>query len=245
MGLRAALSATCLCWALAACDDHQTALLTNAEIESVGILAIQAKKPAAIAQLAQWARDGHGVAQRELALAYSANPQLWSQAVQWFQKAADGGDREAQFELANAYLYAKLGLLQDYSQAWILYEKAAIQGEGKASFMLARMARHGWGMEPSAQTSAHWLIESSRQENAQAMYELSVAYAQGDGLPRDKEKSRYWLTMSAEYDYKIAMQALALELDGVGGQDSSASQRSKLLMKEASDHRLMNWNTSL
>jgi TPR repeat protein len=74
---------------------------------------------------------------------------------------------------------------------------------------------------------------------------LSVAYAQGDGLPRDKEKSRYWLTMSADYDYKIAMQALALELDGVGGQDSSASQRSKLLMKEASDHRLMNWNTSL
>jgi hypothetical protein len=53
--------------------------------------------------------------------------------------------------------------------------------------------------------------------------------------------------MSADYNYTIAMPALALalKLDGVGGQDSSTSQRSKLLMKEASDHQLMNWNTNL
>jgi hypothetical protein len=51
--------------------------------------------------------------------------------------------------------------------------------------------------------------------------------------------------MSAEYDYKIAMQALALELDGLGGYDSPFSQRSRQLLKEANDHRLMRWNTSL
>jgi len=34
-------------------------------------------------------------------------------------------------------------------------------------------------------------------------------------------------------------------LEGQGGKDSTSSQRSKLLMKEASDHRLMNWNTNL
>ena len=245
MRLKTYWYAVCMCLVFVGCESQHTALPSSAEIESVGILAIQARKPAAVSQLARWAKDGHLVAQRELALAYSLNSDNWSQAVHWFQSAAEGGDREAQFELANAYLYAKLGLRQDYPKAWAFYEKAALQGEGKASFMLARMARHGWGVSESAEQSAHWLMESSRQENAQAMYELSVAYAQGDGLPRDTVQSRYWLNMSADYEYKIAMQALALELEGQGGKDSKSSQRSKLLIKEASDHRLMNWNTNL
>ena len=231
--------------ALGGCEHEQPPLLTSAEIESVGVLAIQAKKPAAIGQLERWAQEGHCVAQRELALAYSSSASRWPEAVLWFQKAAQGGDREAQFELASAYLNAKLGLLQDYTQAWALYEKASLQGDGKASFMLARMARHGWGVMPSAEQSAHWLQKASEQENAQAMYELSVVYAQGDGLPRDPKKSQYWLNLSADYDYKIAMQALALQLDGLGGKDSTASEHSRLLLKEASDHRLMNWNTNL
>jgi TPR repeat protein len=245
MRLRSSLHAIVICLVIAACDDQLAVLPSSAEIESVGILAVQAKKPAAIAQLTRWAQDGLPVAQRELALAYAANIENWAQAVQWLQKAAAVGDREAQFELANALLSAKLGLKQDYVQAWALYEKAAAQGVGKASFMLARMARHGWGAPQSAEQSVHWLQEASRQKNAQAMYELSVAYAQGDGIPRNQMQSRYWLTMSAEYDYKIAMHALALELDGLGGKDSPFSQRSSQLMKEASDHRLMRWNTNL
>ena len=239
------LYAVCLLIALGGCEHQQHPLLTSAEIESVGVLAIQAKKPAAIAKLERWAQEGHCVAQRELALAYSSSASRWPEAVLWFQKAAQGGDREAQFELANAYLNAKLGLLQDYTQAWTFYEKASIQGDGKASFMLARMARHGWGVMPSAEKSAQWLMQASHQENAQAMYELSVAFAQGDGLPRDPIKSQYWLNMSADYDYKIAMQALALQLDGLGGKDSISSEHSRLLLKEASDPRLMNWNTNL
>lgn len=245
MRLNALVWALSACWVLNACVEHPTEPLTSAQIESVGILAIQAKKPEAIAQLSTWAKEGHVVAQRELGLALSLSTENWPQAVNWLQKAADGGDREAQFELANAYLYAKLGLRQDYKQAWLFYEKAAVQGEGKASFLLARMARHGWGVTENAELSAHWLLESSRQENAQAMYELSVAYAQGDGLPKDPVQARYWLNMSADYDYKIAMQALALELEGQSHQDSSAKQKSQILMKEAADHRLMNWNTNL
>ncbi len=245
MSLRRSLNAIVVCLVIAACDDQLTVLPSSAEIESVGILAIQAKKPTAIAQLARWAHDGMPVAQRELALAYAANAETWQHAVPWFEQAAAGGDRDAQFELANAFVSGKLGLKQDYAQAWALYEKAAVQGDGKASFMLARMARHGWGVAQSAEQSVRWLQEASQQKNAQAMYELSVAYAQGDGVPPNQMQSRHWLSMSAEYDYKIAMHAMALELDGLGGKDSPFSQRSSQLMKEASDHRLMRWNTNL
>lgn len=245
MRLRRSLNALVVCLFIAACDERQMALPSSAEIESVGILAVQAKKPTAIAQLARWANDGMPVAQRELALAYAANTETWQQAVQWFEQAATGGDRDAQFELANAFVSGKLGLKQDYARAWVLFEKASAQGDGKASFMLARMSRHGWGVERSAEQSVRWLQNASQQKNAQAMYELSVAYAQGDGVPRNQMQSRYWLSMSAEYDYKIAMHAMALELDGLGGKDSPFSQRSSQLMKEASDHRLMRWNTNL
>jgi uncharacterized protein len=219
--------------------------VTSAEIESVGILAVQARQPQALAQLEAWAQSGLVVAQRELGLAEALNSDRWLQACQWLQKAADAGDREAQFELANAYLYAKLGLPKNDPQAWIYYEKAASQGDDKASFMLARMAGHGWGVTQSATLSAHWLTLSSHLGNPQAMYELSVAYAQGDGVPQDQAQARYWLEQSADHDYKIAMQALALELEAQGRQDARASERSKVLLKEASDHRLMHWNTSL
>jgi TPR repeat protein len=234
-----------ICMVFAACDTQRAALPTNAEIESVGILALQARKPSATAQLIRWANEGLPVAQRELGLTYMASSVDWPLAFSWLSRAAEGGDSQAQFTLADAYMSAKLGLKQDYSLAWALYGKAAAQGDGKASFMLARMARHGWGVPQDAEISVHWLQESSRQKNAQAMYELSVAYALGDGLPRNQMQSRYWLAMSAEYDYKIAMQALALELDGLGGPNSPFSERSHQLLKEASDHRLMRWNTNL
>jgi hypothetical protein len=56
-------------------------------------------------------------------------------------------------------------------------------------------------------------------------------------------QSRYWLTMSAEHDYAIAVQALAMQLDNLGGPNSPWTERSRHLFKEASDHRLMRWNT--
>jgi uncharacterized protein len=230
---------------LSACEPQPRVHLTSAEIESIGILASQANKKSAINQLERWANDGLPVAQRELALAYASRTERRAQAVQWLQKAATAGDAQAQFELAKALHEGKMGFAQDWAQAWKWFELAAKQGDGKASFMLARMAAHGQGLPRDPELSVKWLQEGSRQRNAQAMYQLSVAYANGDGIPRNMMQARYWLNMSAEHDYNVAVQALAMELDGLGGQDSPFAERSRQLFKEASDHRLMRWNTHL
>jgi TPR repeat protein len=163
--------------------------------------------------------------------------------VQWLKKAAIAGDAPAQFELAKALHEGKMGLAQDLAQAWKWFELAAKQGDGKASFMLARMAAHGQGVPRDLELSVQWLQEGSHQRNAQAMYQLSAAYANGEGIPRNMMQARYWLNMSAEHDYNVAVQALAMELDGLGGQDSPFAERSRQLFKEARDHRLMRWNT--
>jgi TPR repeat protein len=227
---------------LVACQFSTPVPDTSAAIESVGILALQAHDAKATAQLTDWAQQGSPVAQRELALALTDRAETVAQAMLWFEKAATAGDAPAQFTLAQALYDGKLGLTKDHAKAWTWFEKAAQQGNGKASFMLARMASHGFGVPKSAQRSAQWLQKASEQQNPQAMYQLSVAYQQGDGVPHDSEKADYWLEMAAELDDPIAVQALALQLEGQGGPHSAAHEKSRHLMKEASDHRRMNWN---
>jgi TPR repeat protein len=228
---------------LVACSPSTDPPPSTAQIESVGMLAYQANKQSALDQLRRWAKDGQPVAQRELGLSYAKNVQSYADAVHWLGLASAAGDAQAQFNLAKALLKGQLGLAQDPVKAWKWFESASRQGEGKASFMLARMASHGQGVAKNEELAVHWLQEASRQRNPQAMYQLSVAYTSGNGIARNVMMGRYWLNMSAEYDYSIAVQALAMELDGLGGADSPYAERSRHLFKEASDHRLMRWNT--
>lgn len=122
---------------LGACELQPRLHPTSAQIESVGILALQGKNQSAINQLERWANDGLPVAQRELALAYVSRTEKRAQAVQWLQKAATAGDAKAQFELEKVLHEGKMGFAQDWAQAWKWFELAAKQGDGKASFMLA------------------------------------------------------------------------------------------------------------
>ncbi len=232
-----------VCAGLLGCQPQYPIPATTAEIETVGILALQARQPEALAKLTQWAQSGSALAQRELGLALSDRPETVGQAVTYLQQAARAGDALAQFTLAQALHDGKLGLAMDDAHAWKWYERSAAQGNGKASFMMARMASHGQGVAQDAKLCAQWLQKASEQGHAQAMYQLSVAYENGDGVPVDLALARYWLSLSAELDYPIAVQALAMQLDGQGGPHSAESEQARLLMKEANDHRLMGWNT--
>lgn len=232
------------CIALMACT-QVAAPPSSAQIESAGMLAQGTHQTAAIAQLTAWAGQGSPVAQRELALTYLNWPGHEADAQSWMLSAAKGGDAESQFILAEALFKGTCGFQADHAQAWAWYEKAALQGNGKAGFMLARMAKYGDGTTQSLQQSTHWLIESSKAGNAQAMFLLSNAYSAGDGVARDEAKAREWLEKSAAGDYPVAIQALALSLDGrdakSADQGAADATRARLLLKEASDERLMHW----
>jgi TPR repeat protein len=231
--------------AISACSPTSEAIPSSAQIESVGILAYQANQRSAIEQLRRWAKNGQPVAARELGLTYAKHVQTYPEAVQWLEMASVAGDSQAQFALAKANYESQLGLAKNFAKAWKWFELSANQGDGKASFMLARMASHGEGVPKDEDLAVQWLQTASKQKNAQAMYQLSVAYSSGNGIARNVMMGRYWLNLSAEYDYSIAIQALAMELDGLGGVNSPFAERSRQLFKEASDHRLMRWNTHL
>lgn len=218
---------------------------TSAQIESAGMLAQGTHQATAIAQLTAWAKQGSPIAQRELALTYLNWPEHDAEARNWMQSAAKGGDADAQFMLAEALYKGICGLHADHAQAWAWYEKAALQNNGKASFMLARMAKYGDGTAQNLQESIRWLQASSDQGNAQAMFLLSNAYSSGEGIAKDDAKAREWLEKSAAGDYPVAIQALAMSLDSREAKNAEQSAadatRARLLLKEANDERLMHW----
>lgn len=217
----------------------------NAQIESVGMTAANTHRPSDIDQLTAWARQGSPVAQRELALACLNWPGHEDLARDWLLKAAEGGDADAQFHLADALYKGSNGLRVNHLLAWEWYRKAARSGNGKASFMLARMAKYGDGTPQDLRASIQWLQVSSGQGNAQAMFLLSNAYSAGEGIEQDETKAREWLEKSAAGDFPVAIQALAMSLDtsdkkvNTGGEDNAT--RAHHLIKEAADERLMNW----
>ncbi|WP_170133416.1 tetratricopeptide repeat protein [Undibacterium pigrum] len=217
---------------------------TTAEVESAGIQALHAQLPAAIASLEKWANAGNIVAQRELGLAYAIKPEQQALALHWLEQAASnqGGDAEAQFQLAEAYYKGRLGLTKDEQRAWKLYEAAANHQYGKASFMLARMAKYGQGTQQDLAASVKWLTKASEQGNAQAMFLLSNAYAAGEGIKQDQAMARKWLEESAELEYPVAIQALAMELESGSKHVEKDPLKARHLIKEASDERLMRWN---
>jgi hypothetical protein len=63
-----------------------------------------------------------------------------AQALNWFQRAADQGDKCAQFELGQMYENGE-GVPKDINQAITLYKKADDQGLPDASDALKRLGQ--------------------------------------------------------------------------------------------------------
>ncbi|MFZ6753117.1 tetratricopeptide repeat protein [Undibacterium sp. Dicai25W] len=225
-----------------ACSPHIKQNPSSAEIESMGMTALHGQQSEAFVALKTWAQQGNVVAQRELAYALSVNKDKQNEAANWLKKAAEGGDSDAQFNYAEANYKSRLGLKQNYPEAWKWYEAASVKKNDKATFMLSRMSKYGEGVPKNIEQSAHWLQVASEQGNAQAMFLLSNAYADGDGVKKDPTLAHHWLELSAEGDFPAAIQTLAMELDGKPDAKEQDKQRARHLLKEANDERKMRWN---
>jgi TPR repeat protein len=93
-------------------------------------------------------------------------PQDYEEAVRWFRKAAEQGDRDAQTNLGSLYLLGDR-LPQDYSEALKWLRAAADQGHPLAQTKLGIMYEDGKGVP---------------QDRVQAYMWFSLAAAQGSEL---------------------------------------------------------------
>lgn len=115
----------------------------------------------------------------------------YSQAVYWYQEAAEQGHREAQYELAELYDYSDNEELEKEAAYW--YQKAAEQGHKDAQFSLALCYTYGTGgVEEDHKQAAYWYQKAAEQGYPNAQYNLGICYEKGDGVERDYGQAIFW-----------------------------------------------------
>jgi TPR repeat protein len=138
-------------------------------------------------------------AQIQLALYYfigSAQPDL-SQAVYWFQRAADRGNPDAQVTLGWLY-FAGEGVSKNLEHAKYWLRKAAEQDYINADFLLGHFYETGLGTETDYAQALYWYSQGARAGDANSQYHLSLLYRNGyKGVPKSPGDALMWLRKAA------------------------------------------------
>jgi TPR repeat protein len=123
-------------------------------------------------------------------------------AAFWFEKAAQSGNPEAQYQLG--LLHEDSQLPQDYREAIRWYERAAQKGLAKAQVRLGNIYSRGLGIPQNHSEAVLWYGKAALQNNAEAQYSLGLMYALGKGFPKNDPLAIGWLTKSAAQAYADA-----------------------------------------
>ena len=138
------------------------------------------------------AKEGNVKAQVTVGLLYSMT-QKDSEALEYYQMAAEQGDSTALFRLALLYREGKGGLNQDNKKAAELYLKAAEKGNRLAQYNLAEMYLNGWGVVRDDKKAFQWYLKAAENGFASAQHNVAVFYLRGIGVNKDDKKAVYWL----------------------------------------------------
>ena len=124
------------------------------------------------------------------------------------QKAAETGDPEAEFALAQAYDYGK-DIAPDDQAAFSWYRKSAEQGFAPAQNALGLMYREGRGVEQSKEKAVDWYRKAAKQKFAKAMFNLGTAYYNGDGVAINDIAAYAWFLLAQQYGSDRAGEAVS------------------------------------
>ena len=95
-----------------------------------------------------------------------------SSELKGLRAKAAKGDAQAQFELAQMYLYGK-GAKQDHAEAIKWAEQAAAKGLPAAQRVYGVMLRDGYGVDRNIAKGREWLVKAAEQGDAEAKLELA------------------------------------------------------------------------
>ncbi len=124
----------------------------------------------------------------------------FSDAGEWYRKAAEQGYAKAEEKLAEMYNYGQLGDDQRSNCIpWFL--KAAAQGNADAQTKIGELRQ----LYPDSEllksiNPIDSLKQAAIQGALQAQFELARRYHTGDGVPKDSTESFKWMEMAAQHD---------------------------------------------
>jgi TPR repeat protein len=158
------------------------------------------------------AAEGDSRAQYGLGYMYDNGlglPKNPSEAVDWYRRAAEQGNPEAQWDLALLYTKGREGIPFDMERAAEWYRKVAEQGHAKAQHFLGKMYYLGDGVPKNYDEAAKWSRMAADQGDAQGQNLLGVLYWRGFGVPEDPAQAVRWICMAAEQELPGAYLNLA------------------------------------
>lgn len=122
-------------------------------------------------------------------------------------RKAEGGDTEAQLQLADAYEKGE-ELAQNTKAAFEWRRKAAEQGNAKAQNALGVMYRQGIGVAQNKEEAVRWYKKAAAQGLPEADYNVAISYFNGDGIARDPSRAYAWMLMAERHGNSSAPSAL-------------------------------------
>lgn len=109
-------------------------------------------------------------------------------------RAAQTGDRIAQYELGTQYLNEGR-----FAEAASLIGQAAEDGLPVAQYRLSKLHEKGLGLPRDLAAARQWTERAAQAGNIAAMHDLAVYYADGEGGARSYASAAEWFRRASEY----------------------------------------------
>lgn len=163
-----------------------------------------------IRQLKSEAEGGSLVAQNEMGTRFVSGlglEQNYTNALKWYNLAADKGYAVSQFNLAGMYEQG-LGVETNLVKAAEWYLRAAERGHAESQFCLAVMFEQGTGVDRDILEAVKWYQQSSEKNYPFAQNNLSMILLGGRGVPRDLIRAYKWATLAGAQGEESANKVL-------------------------------------
>eukprot|EP01089_Gocevia_fonbrunei_P000753 TRINITY_DN10739_c0_g1_i1.p1 TRINITY_DN10739_c0_g1~~TRINITY_DN10739_c0_g1_i1.p1 ORF type:complete len:419 (-),score=60.92 TRINITY_DN10739_c0_g1_i1:293-1549(-) len=144
-------------------------------------------------------------AQFNLALSYvKGSKPNYKKAAEWFDKAAQQGLDNAQFNLGHCYKHGQ-GVELNPAKAFYWYTRAATQGHANAQLSVGVCYFKGEGVITNYDLATYWYKKSADKGNKLAQFNLGSCYKNGQGVAsKDLDQAIHYFELAAKQGDKAA-----------------------------------------
>jgi Flp pilus assembly protein TadD len=160
------------------------------------------------------------------------NPVAVPATLQETLTKAKGGDAEAQYHLAKAYLSGQ-GVDTNYAEAVEWFQKGADQGNADCQNGLGFIYKNGLGMDKDYVEALKWFQKAAEQGNAKAQSNLGLAYETGQGVNKDYAEAIKWYRKAVEQGNADGQANLGMMYKNGWGVDKDYAEAQKWFQKAA------------
>jgi TPR repeat protein len=127
--------------------------------------------------------------------------QRYREAARLLEPLADSGHAPSQVELGLLHYHGR-GVVEDERKAFLLFSRAAVQGNLDAMYQLGNLYILGSGV-PNDETdgdrkAAQWLFEAAVRGHASAQHSLGILFLTGKGVQQSNTEGLKWIGRAAD-----------------------------------------------